>query len=731
MTAATDAELEEAVEGPPADEAFSPLRRASDYVAASFFGETDRWFLWSPVLLGLGIALYFSLSFEPPLWAALLALSAAGGGLAVALRRGATGVLAVAIFCVVLGFALACIRAAVVAAPVIQKPWNGVIEGRVVEVERTEKGALAVTLEPLSMDRVAPADMPAKVRLQVRFPDAVIEPGETIRVRGRLMPPPEPVEPGGFDYARQVWFDGLGGVGFAFAAPERVAPPPEDWTTSLARLRQAITARVQSGIGGASGAIAAALITGEQRAIPDWAAEDLRKAGLAHVLSISGLHMVLFGGSLFWLLRAGLALVPAIALRYPIKKWGAAAALVGSTGYLLISGAEVATQRSWIMIALMFVAIIFDRPALSMRNVALAALLVLAWQPESLLGASFQMSFAAVVGLIACYESPLVQRFTAMNEGSDGFLFGSLRFAFNYVAGVLVTTTIAGFATGAYAAFHFDRIALYGMAGNLGALPIVSVLVMPAALATMVLMPFGAEAPALWVMGKGVEGMLWVAHEVAGWRGADRLVASAPMASLALLTLGGLWLSLWRGSWRFAGIAPMALALALWGSPARPDLLIAPDGRLAALRGKDGLLHLTAKRSSYAASQWLRHDGDTREPSDAVGSPYQGCDSAGCIWHEPGRPLVAFSEGPEALGDDCVRADVVISMVPVARQIRATCHARLVVDRFDLWRGGAIAIYYGSDGTMRMETSREARGRRPWVQRQFTAKSRDEGAADQ
>jgi len=733
VTAATDAESDEAGDGHEEHAVLARLRDAARYVTTSFFSETDRWFLWSPVLLGLGIALYFDLSFEPPLWSAFAVLLASGGWLALALRRQTTTVFAAALFCVALGFALACARTAVVWAPVVQKPWNGVMVGRVVEVERTERGALAVTLQPLSMERVAAAELPARVRLQVRFPDSVIEPGETIRLRGRLMPPPEPVEPGGFDYARQVWFERLGGVGFAFASPERIAPPPEDWTTALASLRHAITARVQTGIGGASGAIAAALITGEQRAIPEWAAEDLRNAGLSHVLSISGLHMVLFGGSLFWLVRAAFALVPAIALRYPIKKWGAAAALFGSTGYLLISGAEVATQRSWIMIALMFVAVLFDRPAISMRNVALAAIVVLTWQPESLLGASFQMSFAAVVALISFYEGPLAQRFTvAMGERGDGLIVAGLRFGFNHLAGIMLTTTVAGFATGAYAAFHFDRVALYGMAGNLGALPIVSVFVMPAALAAMILMPFGLEAPALWVMGKGVDGMLWVAHEVSGWQGADRLVASAPMASLALLTLGGLWLSLWRGSWRFVGIAPMALAIALWGSPTRPDVLVDRDGGLAALRGADGLLHLTAKRSSYAAGQWLRHDGDARMPNEAVGSPFLGCDSRGCVWREPGRPLAAFPQGLEALADDCARADIVIATMPISRRIRARCHARLVVDRFDLWRSGAIAIYYGDDGEMRMETSRETRGRRPWVQRQFAAKSpRDERAADQ
>ncbi len=724
MSTAADTETAEPGNGPLQEVVVPRLRAGVGYVTSSFFGESDRWFLWSPVLLGLGIALYFGLPFEPPFWSAIAVLAITGIWLAVALRRGTTGVFAAAFFCVALGFGLACIRTAAVWAPVLQKPWAGTVEGRVVEVERTEKGALSVTLQPLSMERVAAEALPARVRLQVRFPDSVIEPGQRIRLRGRLMPPPEPVEPSGFDYARQVWFESLGGVGFAFAAPEIVAPPPEDWTTGLATLRHGITARVQNGIGGASGAIAAALITGEQRAIPEWAADDLRNAGLSHVLSISGLHMVLFGGSLFWLVRAVFALVPAIALRYPIKKWGAAAALLGSTGYLLISGAEVATQRSWIMIALMFVAILFDRPALSMRNVALAALIVLAWQPESLLGASFQMSFAAVVALIAFYESPLAQRFTsAMSERGDGPVVAALRFGFNHLTGIMLTTTVAGFATGAYAAYHFGRVALYGMAGNLGALPIVSAFVMPAALAALILMPFGLEKPALWVMGKGVDGMLWVAHAVSSWEGADRVVASAPMASLALLTLGGLWLALWRGSWRLVGIAPMALSIALWGSGARPDVLIDRDGALAAVRGNNGLLGLTSARSSYAAEQWLRHDGDRREPKLAAQPSSLHCDAEGCVWREEGRPLVAFPEGIDALTDDCAKADVIIATVPVPRRLRAHCRAQLVIDRFDLWRNGAVALYYEEDGGIRMETSRDERGRRPWVQRQPVVKT--------
>lgn len=711
------------------------LRFAGPWLAVSFFGESDRWFLWSPVLLGFGIAFYFGLSFEPPLWAALVVLGLSSAALFLLRHRGPTAVLAAAIVCIAIGFAASAMRAWSVDAPVLEKVWTGELTGRLLETERTQKGALSALIAPLTMQGLAKEAMPARVRLSIRMPGVIIAPGETLRLRGRLQPPPEPVEPGGFDYARQVWFQSLGGVGYAFTAPVIIAPAPSDWATWLAALRAKITNRVQTGIGGAAGAISAALITGEQRSIPQFAVEDLRNAGLSHVLSISGLHMVLFGGSLFWLVRAGLALVPALVLRFPIKKWGAAAALIGATGYLLISGAAVATQRSYIMIALMFVAILLDRPALSMRNVALAAIVVLLWQPESLLGASFHMSFSAVVALIAFYESPFTQRLTAAARGQgDGYISGLVRFAANHVVGILLTTTVAGFATGAYAAFHFDRVAIYGMAGNMGALPIVSAVVMPAALAVLVLMPFGLDGPALWVMGKGVDAMLWVAHIVSSWNGADRMIATAPMASLVLVTLGGLWLALWNTHWRWLGVAPLILGFAFWGTDRRPDILIDRDGALTAIRTTSGALALTAARPGYTAEQWLRHDGDERKPAEAVMTKLatnpMRCDALGCIWSEQGRPVVAFPKTLEALTEDCRKADIVIAPMGLPRRLRTNCGATHLIDYFDLWRNGAAAFYIAPNGTITRETARALRGDRPWVQRTRKTKALEKPNAE-
>ncbi len=685
----------------------------------SFFAEADRWFLWSPVLLGVGIALYFSLPFEPWLsvvWGLFTLLA-----LALYLLRQREAALldlvTAALFCIALGLAVATTRTAFVSAPVLQSTWSGELTARIVQSEVTRTGGLRVIVQPLTMQRLAPAAMPARIKLSIRIKNVTVEPGETVRLRARLMPPPEPVEPGGFDYARQIWFDQIGGTGFAYTAPEQIAPPGHSFADGLAGLRARISAHVRASIEGPAGAVAAALITGEKNAIPTETVADLRKAGLSHVLSISGLHMVLFAGSLFWLLRAGLALSPRLALYHPIKKWAAAIALVGATTYLLLSGSGIATQRAWVMISLMFVAILLDRPAISMRNVALAALIILIWQPESLLGASFHMSFAAVVALIAFYEAPFVQRLIVTERNVVQIpALGPLRFLWRNLLGIALTTTVAGLATGAYAAFHFDRIALYSMAGNLGAMPLVSVIIMPCALIALVLMPFGLDGPALWLMGQGIDGMLAIAHRVAGWDGSDRLIAAAPMSALVAVTLGGLWLALWRTRWRFLGVVPIVLVLLLWGAGTKPDVLINRDGKLIAMRGSDGRLTLSAARPAYAAGIWLRHDGDPRAPRDAATSDAKRCDALGCVWQQPGQPIIAMPKSLGALADDCAHADIIVASFGMPYGLRKACTDPVVIDYFDLWRNGATTLTRAADGTWTRKTTRMERGDRPWVQ---------------
>lgn len=683
-------------------------------IARSFAAEADRYFLWAPVFIAGGVSIYFALPMEPAFWTAPLILAAAAGLLWPVRKRPLLALGAAALLAVAVGFTTAVWRAERVSAPVLERAQAGELVGTVLAVEKDEAGALRAVIKVRSFARLAADETPGKVRLNIRVKNASLRPGAVVELRARLMPPPEPVLPDGFDFARQAWFQGLGAVGFAYTAPREIEPPKEA-ATWLAMLRMAIGDRVRGVIGGTSGSVAAALINGERASIPDDVSEDLRASGIYHVLSISGLHMVLFAGSLFWAVRLCLALVPGLALRYPIKKWAASVAVLGGTFYLTISGAEVATQRAWIMISLMFVAVLLDRPAISMRNVMLAATIILLWRPESLIGASFQMSFAAVIALIAFYESSLARRWL---QEPRGFGPASLvQRGVLYVLGIALTSIVAGLATGAIAAFHFNRVALYGLAGNMGAMPIVGVIVMPMALLALLLMPFGLDAPALWLMGKGVDAMLAVSHEVASWGGADRLLSDAPFAALLLTVFGGLWLSLWRERWRLAGLAPIAVGFLIWGSLPAADILIDRDAALFAVRAADGKLILTSATPRYAATQWLRHDADDRSPRAAAKSSLMKCDKSGCVYAEAGRPAIAFAHSLDAVAEDCTKADVVIARVPVPRRLRNECGAELLLDYFFFWRNGATAIRFNGGGTMEIVTARDMRGNRPWVQR--------------
>ncbi|MEQ1711379.1 MAG: ComEC/Rec2 family competence protein, partial [Hyphomicrobium sp.] len=376
--------------------------------------ERPQWFNWLPVALGCGIAVYFALPSEPSLAAAIAPLPVAlllwllvrRGSIAAALL----GVLVAAC----LGLALAKLRSDSIAAPVLERRMGPVeVRGFVELVEPRETRGERLTIRVTSIDGVNRDRTPSRVRIRTMNSPAegvTLKPGDAVRVKAHLAPPSGPVLPGGYDFARGAYFQGLGGIGYALsrAALDREAGSAPDGLAlpaAIARLRHDISARVTAALPGQTGAIATALISGERGAISTVTNDAYRDSGLYHVLSISGLHMAIMGGAVFYAVRIALALFPAIALRYPVKKWAAATAILASLGYLAISGAAFATVRSAVTITIMFLAVLLDRPAIAMRNVALSALLILLVWPESLNDVGFQMSFSAVVALVASYES--------------------------------------------------------------------------------------------------------------------------------------------------------------------------------------------------------------------------------------------------------------------------------------------------------------------------------------
>ncbi|HMK68617.1 MAG TPA: ComEC/Rec2 family competence protein, partial [Stellaceae bacterium] len=525
-----------------------PMMRPLAALRRALEAERDRWFLWLPVFLGIGIGVYFSLTVEPPLWIGLVAVPATALGVAAAYWSGRGLVVAIAVAAVAMGFAAAQIETLWVAAPVLSKAIpHATVEGKVVEVEPVAAGR-RILIEPHRIGRLDPAALPARIRITLRHGESAPAPGAEVSLTAALYPPPGPAMPGAYDFQRRAYFDRLGAVGYAIG---RVSVLPGNgeggWQIWVAAVRARITERILAALPGRDGAIAAAIITGETHAIPERDAQAFRDAGLAHILVIAGLHMGLVAGLAFLVLRSGLALVPWLALRSNTKKGAAALALLVTFAYMLLSGATVSSRRSFVMTALVLLAILVDRMALSARGLAWAALAIMLASPFSAVGPSFQMSFAAVSGLVAFYET-FRGRFGEWHSGA-----GLGRRIALYLLGVLCTTVVSTLATAPFTEFHFNRFPIYSAAANAIAVPLTGIWVIPWAMLSCVLMPFGLEQWSLVPMGWGIEAIAEIAIEVSSWPSAAAVLPSMPVWGLALLSFGGFWLCVWRRSWRLIG----------------------------------------------------------------------------------------------------------------------------------------------------------------------------------
>jgi competence protein ComEC len=679
--------------------------------------DAGRGFLWVPVAFGVGILVYFALPNEPSLVAvALLAL----GPALLAWRSRRHVVLARTLMiaaAVVTGVGVAKLRTDLVASPVVPREMTTGVTGWVAHRDTADRNGARVLLRVHGIERLAEARTPRAVRITIRSKAAQLSVGDAIAVTARLSPPSGPLIPGGYDYARAAFYDRFGAIGFAYggAKPVDIGPAPFDIRVyrPLAILREAIRLRVVEVLPGEAGHIAAALIMGDQGGISDETQESMRASGLGHVFSISGLHMVLVAGTAFWLIRALLALSPTLALTRPIKKWAAAGGLLVAAFYLGLSGAEVATQRAFIMLAIMFVAVLLDRRAITLRNVALAALVILISSPESILSASFQMSFAATIALVAAYEAISLRadrRLSLVNVVSTG-VGHRVR---QWVSAMFLTSLVAGLATTPFGIYHFQRLAPLAVLANLAAMPVVGLLIMPMALAAVALMPFGLDQFALVPMQWGINWMLLVSDQVASWSEGIGGLAIASAPGLLFVTAGFLWLTLWREKWRLAGIAPMLIGVAFAFATTAPDVVVDGNAKAVAVRGVDRHYRILSGRDArFEVENWLRYDADTRLPDAPDLTEGVRCDSLGCTARTGDAEIVALVEQREAFDEDCRLADVVISRLKAPD---ACANVAIVIDGSRLRRFGAHALYRheATPGGLRIETAYPAI-RRPFM----------------
>jgi competence protein ComEC len=683
---------------------------------AAFLAEVDarRLFLWLPVCMGCGVVLFLVADGVPLPWPAFGAATALLA-LACRFRAGLIAPVAcVGAAFVFFGFAAMALRTMQAAAPVLDRPVFAKLNAFVETVDAGPNGGRMV-LVVTKFDTAFPVSNPQRLRATFKGPGP--RAGDHIAGQVRLMPPPQPAFPGGYDFARDAYFLGLGAVG-RWIGPIAQSPQSQQaghglrMTAAIDNARTDMTNRIARAIGGQAGALSAALVTGKRGLIADTVNDDLRASGLYHIVSISGLHMVLAAGVFFWLARAILALIPGVAERCPIKKWAAALAMLGATAYCIFSGSEVATERSLIMTLVLLGAVLFDRPALSMRNLAIAALIVLAREPETMAGPSFQMSFAAVAAMIAAHEWWLSRQRDKPEPSGWGGIF--LRKALIAVGGSIMTTLIASFATAPFAAYHFQRMNPYGLIGNALAIPFVSFVVMPAAVGGTLLMPFGLDSPVWQLMGLGSDKVLLVAQYVALIDGSVRGVRAFPMSDLLWMTAGFIVLIMVRSPLRLAGLAAMAVATASAARTIPPDVFVDRQGHVAAIRAADGALRMLGRSTSrFTVDRWLSADGDLRKGNDPALKTGTACDRSGCVGMLADGAAVALVLQPEAFEEDCRRARLVITSLNAPEFCAKTA---LVIDRARLATAASLTLY--RQGGSFAEVEARAPGNwKPWYGR--------------
>ena len=668
--------------------------------------ERGRFTLWLPVLMGAGVALYFALLVEPPRWLGPAVL-AAGIALAVPvwhrrpLRAGALMLVAAS-----LGFTAAGI-ATWRALPIEAMPSRAVVLTGIVQGVETMPDSRRLTIADA---RLAPDAAPLRRRVHVRLrPEdvGVVAAGDRVRVRAVLRPPAPPAYPGAWDLQRDDYFSGLGGGGYALgpltviehAAPQGVAR----WWQAR---RDAIGQRLLAGLPGPEGAIAATLLTGAPGAIPPADRAAFRDSGLAHLLAVAGLHIGIVMGLAMGLARLLLAGSERASLHWPCKQLAAAAALIAGALYMALTGMHVPIIRSFAMAALVVLGLILGRRALSLRGLAVAAAVLMLIAPQEVVGVSFQMSFAAVLALIAGYEA---LRPALLRLQGDGL---HQRFT-AHLAALGLTSLLAGTASAPFGAYHFGHIQLYFVIANMAAVPLTAMWVLPFGLGALALMPLGLERLALVPMGWGIDGILWIARQVAAWPAATIAVPHMPGWGLSVLALGLAWLGLWRSRLRLAGIAAIVVGLASPLLIRPPDMLVSADARLVALRTPAGGFLQSRSGSKFTEREWLQFwalpEFMPIPRSGAAAGGAIDCTLSACrLRPRADAPAILLARDPK-LPAACDVA-LVVSAEPAGR----LCPGVALIDRFTVWRDGAQAVWLRPDG-VRIRSDREARGARPWV----------------
>ena len=667
-------------------------------------------FDWGVAAFAVGIAIYFALPFEPDV-KFLAAICALMGILTLAADRFVFRLYPIVfiVFLISLGLGRATWHTHAVDMPKLAD-YERIYEvtGWVEAIERSGTG-FRWRLRVSDIEGLAENQTPKRVRVKAKTEGFAA--GDAVTLLAIMTPPSGPVVPQGYDPARRAYFEQIGGFGFAIRDPAMAEigelSLSQKFRRDIVRFRYDLAERIRSKAPPETAGLQAALLTGVRAYIPPEQTESLRVAGLAHVLAISGMHMGLLAGGSFWLATLLLACIAPLSRRYDVRKPAAIIGALAATGYLILSGASVATQRAYIMAIIVFLAVILDRRAFSMRSVTVAALITLLFHPEALISVGFQMSFAAVAALVVVYREWQDRKGYVLRQS----LWQKIKSNFTALT---VTSFVAGTATSGFAVLHFNRIARYSLIGNILAMPLFTFIVMPAALMTLIALPFGLEEWPLALMGWSLTVMLKIAEGVAAWPGAMWHVSAAPPWVIGVFGLGFLLASLGQGKRRYMGFGLAIVCFLFWSQTPRPDMRISDSGQVAFWNETGEVLYVGRKGSdSFGRDQFMQRGGQPESTIQRYQDELADCDDLACRFKVRGKQVSVVNH-PSEVTEECEHSDIVVLAQRQAGPVsRRQCRAKLFDARI-FAREGAQDVYLDEGGMRFVPANSEARQRRPW-----------------
>ncbi len=698
---------------------FMQNKEIIEWFEGKLFSQKENSFLWYPVFFALGVAVYFSIPFEPPLiLSAFIWSFAAAIYLLIRTLRDKSALLHLVVsasFFVILilsGFLSSNVRTNVIATPIIEKKLGPVdIIGTIISIEKMEEGkGRRIIIENLEIEKLAKDKTPRKIRLRLRDNIGDVKIGQRIKILALLNPPSAPILPDGFDFRRYLYFQGIGAVGFIYNAPEIIKDANKS-TNVTEVLRNYIASQISDNLTPRQSSIALALIVGQKNALSGDDKQAVRDAGLAHMLAISGLHVGFVAGALFFFSRLFLSFFVNFAMRYSIKNIAAIFAFCGAVFYMILAGSTVPTQRAVLMIGIVFLAIIINRSPISLRLVAFAALVVLIIAPESLLSASFHMSFAAVICLIYFYE--ITRKYWMKWNTQTGWYNKALL----YFIGVCMTTVVASIATAPFSLYHFGQVSYLGSLANFVAVPLLAFVILPFALLSLIFMVFGAAYFPLQIVGLGIDYMLDIAYWAASLPNAVIRISAWEFGSFAIFVLAALFAIMWKGWGKLIAIPIMIMAVIQGYNGVQPDILVSSSHKLFAFKQEEGDIYVSSRRSErFVRKNWVKHYG--LKEGDAKLLPYKGgasgisdfytCGENGCRFEIKGKKL-SFIRNSYIQSQECSWANIIISIPPM----RADCRSNIVIDKFDSWKNGAYSIWI-NDNDVTIKNVAQSTSNRPW-----------------